>query len=91
MATSEKRARTAATIENRTKTMTERLEVKAWGPLIHHLQIHPPFIQRYRRGRTLIPLVSTRPRARETGEVFRTPCGSEFLPHVVIAGQPGWN
>ena len=87
MATSEKRARTVATIENWMKTMAERLEVKDRRPLVHHLQTHPLFIRRHRGDCELVSTISIRPRARESGETLRMSCGSEFLTHAVTTGE----
>jgi len=65
MVTSEKRARTAVTIENRMKTIAERLRAKDSVTVGPPSSKPPSFIRRHGRGRKLVLLVITRSRARE--------------------------
>jgi len=68
--TPEKRARTVATVENRMKTMAERLDRgEERRPLVHHPQTYPPFIRRHRRGSKLVSTVSTPPENERSGRL----------------------
>ena len=87
MVTSEKRARTAATIENRMKTMAERLETKD-SETVGSPSSSPPSFYTATQGRLRDSFpIGTRPRAQEPGEALRASYGSEFLTHAVTAGE----
>ena len=86
MVTSEKRARTAATIENRMKTMAERLEVKG-SESVDSPSSNSPFFYTaiQKRPQACFPRQHS-PKSTRGREAFRKPCGSEFQFHVVTAG-----